>query len=116
MIVHVSGVEIIRRIRLQPAVPKPPAFVRSALNHIDSVLGLDPPFALGVAAFGFVGAANRMGSMVIAGHEIDVDPGLVPLLVINDPTVADLDEQILQRLDVIWQSAGMAGAPRVTEG
>jgi hypothetical protein len=89
-----------------------PEFVRLALERVQSVLGLDPPFAVGLACYGLVGASIYLGPQFMGGHPIETDVELLPPIIVDDPAAPGLEEQIFSLLDIIWQSAGHHGAPR----
>ena len=89
-----------------------PEFVRTALERMQSLFRLDPPFAVGIAGFGFVGARiyNDTGTRASAAIESDFE--LLPPMIVEDPAATRLDDDLLSLLDIVWQSAGYREAPR----
>jgi schlafen family protein len=91
-----------------------PAYVRLVLERVQSVLGRDPPFAIGLACYGFAGFSIYAGPQFRGGHPIETDVELLPPIIVDDPAAPGLEEQIFSLLDIIWQSAGHHEAPRPT--
>jgi hypothetical protein len=91
-----------------------PEFVRTSLERMRSLFSLDPPFAVGIAGFGFVGARIYSADGTRASAAIESDVELLPPIIVEDPAAPRLDDELLSLLDIIWQSAGYNEVPRVT--
>jgi len=85
-------------------------FARIAVERMQSVLGLDPPFAVCLASYGFAGSVIYLGPEFGDPHPIESDVELLPPIIVEEPSAPNLDKEMRFLLDVIWQSAGYDGA------
>ena len=89
-----------------------PAFVHKALERMQLLFRLDPPFAVGIAGFGFAGARIFSDWGVRQSAVIESDFEMLPPIIVEDPATTRLDDELLSLLDIVWQSAGYNEVPR----